>query len=173
MKKLNVLGTSGSGKSTFAKALADKLDCSYVEMDGLFWLDNWQHVDDQTFIKNIEKALDKPAFVLDGNYSRTIPIKWKDIDTVIWLNYSFPLVLFRAFRRAIFRTISRKKLWGTNNVENLTRLFSKKSIIWWTITTHHKNRKKVRQLINKPEHQHIKFIELTKPIEAKTLLKSL
>ena len=173
MKRVNVLGTSGSGKSTFAKALADKLNCAYVEMDGLFWLDDWQHVDDETFIKNIEKALDKPAFVLDGNYSRMIPIKWKDIDTVIWLNYSFPLVLFRAFRRAIFRANSRKKLWDTNNVESLTRLFSKKSIIWWTITTHKKNRKKVRQLINKPQYQHIKFIELTKPIEAKTFLKSL
>lgn len=44
MKKVNVLGTSGSGKSTFAKALADKLNCAYVEMDGLFLLDNWQHV---------------------------------------------------------------------------------------------------------------------------------
>ena len=82
-------------------------------------------------------------------------------------------MLFRAFRRAIFRAISRKKLWDTNNVESLTRLFSKKSIIWWTITTHKKNRKKVRQLINKPEYQHIKFIELTKPIEAETFLKSL
>ncbi|MDW1988695.1 AAA family ATPase, partial [Vibrio sp. 811] len=37
MKRINVIGSSGSGKSTFAKALAQKLDVTHIEMDKLFW----------------------------------------------------------------------------------------------------------------------------------------
>ncbi|MBT4141869.1 MAG: adenylate kinase, partial [Chloroflexi bacterium] len=29
--RINVIGTSGSGKSTFSKQLAQKLDCPYIE----------------------------------------------------------------------------------------------------------------------------------------------
>lgn len=39
-RRINVVGTSASGKSTFACALAAKLGLSYIELDNLFWLDN-------------------------------------------------------------------------------------------------------------------------------------
>jgi gluconate kinase len=40
MDKVNVVGTSGSGKSTFSQQLARVLDCEYIEMDRLHWKPN-------------------------------------------------------------------------------------------------------------------------------------
>ena len=34
IKRINVVGTSGSGKSTVSRALAEKLNLPYVEQDG-------------------------------------------------------------------------------------------------------------------------------------------
>ena len=34
--RINVVGTSGSGKSTFAKSIAKKFNAPYVQMDEIF-----------------------------------------------------------------------------------------------------------------------------------------
>ncbi len=35
MKRINVVGTSATGKSTFSRALAEKLGLHYIELDNL------------------------------------------------------------------------------------------------------------------------------------------
>jgi adenylate kinase family enzyme len=42
MKFINIIGTTGSGKSTFARQLAQKQQLQYIELDNLLWLDDWQ-----------------------------------------------------------------------------------------------------------------------------------
>ena len=49
MKFINVIGTTGSGKSTFARKLARQLELTPIEMDDLFWLDDWQEPTDGVF----------------------------------------------------------------------------------------------------------------------------
>ena len=49
ISRINVVGTSASGKSTLAKAVAAKLGCAYVEMDALWFKEDWQNVSDEEF----------------------------------------------------------------------------------------------------------------------------
>ena len=81
MKRINVVGTSASGKSTFSKALAQKLGLSYIELDDLFWLDNWGESSDRNFFEKLQQSIDLAphGYVIDGNYSRTEEIKWKQM----------------------------------------------------------------------------------------------
>ncbi|MCF6264133.1 MAG: AAA family ATPase [Xanthomonadales bacterium] len=57
MKKINIIGTSGSGKSTFAKALSKKLDYPYIEMDAIFWGKNWYWPSDDEFFNKLALPL--------------------------------------------------------------------------------------------------------------------
>jgi len=174
VEKINVVGTSGSGKSTFAKRLAKQMSYPYIQLDELFWLPNWQETPDDEFFQKVAKALDRPNWVLDGNYKRTTPIKWKDVDVVIWLDYSFWLTFWRACKRAITRIITKKELWpGTGNIETWGRLFSKESVVWWTIITHHQNRFKYQALMEDPKFQRIRFYRLGRPKEAERFLATL
>jgi len=99
MKRINVVGTSASGKTTFSIRLAQKLKLTYIELDDLFWLDDWQESTDTAFFQKIQAKLDqaKSGFVIDGNYTRTTQIKWQDIDTVIWLDIPFPSIFSNAY----------------------------------------------------------------------------
>lgn len=147
--KINVVGTSGSGKSTFSRKLAQVLKFPYIEMDRIFWQPNWQEPSNEKFFKDLEIALNQEKWVLDGNYTRTIPIKWKNVETIIWLDYSFTRTIFQAVKRAVQRSISKEEFWeGTGNTESFRRIFfSKESIIWWSIKTHSKVKKNIKNIL--------------------------
>ena len=57
LKRINVVGTSGSGKSTFSKNIARKLNAPYIQLDELFWNPNWKESSDEDFFPKVEKAL--------------------------------------------------------------------------------------------------------------------
>lgn len=173
--RVNVIGTSGSGKSTFSRKLADILRLSYVEMDKVFWRPNWVQPSDETFFADLERVLPEKGWVLDGNYTRTIPVKWRQVDLVIWLDYSFPRTLLRAIRRALHRSWTGEELWeGTGNRETFKKsFFTKESIIWWTITTHGKVRRKYEETIQSDRYPQIEFLRFRHPREADAFLKRL
>ena len=176
MKRINVVGTSASGKSTFSKTLAQKLGLSYIELDDLFWLDNWDESSDPNFFEKLQQSIDLAphGHVIDGNYSRTEEIKWKEIDTVIWLDLPFHLNLYRSLKRALHRALTQQKLWSnSNNRESFKSMLSRDSIIWWMIKTHKKNQHKYLQMMQSNEYAHILWIRLCSRSEIKNFLKSL
>lgn len=175
MQRINVVGTSASGKTTFARALAQKLGLAYIELDDLFWLDDWQERSDADFFAKIQAAIEQAAngYVIDGNYTRTIPIKWAQADTIIWLDLPFHSNLLRSVQRAVQRAVSQQRLWPhSNNRESIRQLFSRDSIVWWMIKTHQKNRRHYLQLMQAPEYAHLHWIRLTSVAEIEQFLKS-
>jgi adenylate kinase family enzyme len=173
LKKINVIGTSGSGKSEFSQELADALKIPYIEMDKIFWEPNWQQPSDEKFFKNLEAALNGGKWVLDGNYTRTIPIKWKNVETVVWLDYSFTTTVFQSIKRTVNRCLSKQEIWeGTGNVESFKKsFFSKDSIIWWSIANHSKNRRKYQNYLTNSDYSHIQFVHLKNHKEADSFLR--
>lgn len=159
ISRINVVGTSSSGKSTFAKALAGKLNCTYVEMDAIWWKEKWQNVSEEEFFAQLEAVLATHTWVLDGNYSKTKSIKWRNVEMVIWLDFPFQITLYRAIRRALVRLITQEELWHGNK-ESLGKLLSKDSIVWWTIITYKKNIAKYEALMNDERFVHIQFVRL-------------
>lgn len=175
LNRINVVGTSGSGKTVFSRDLAKILGYPHIEMDKIFWGPNWYWPSDDEFFGNLRKSLGGDRWVLDGNYTRTIPIKWEKVDTVIWLDYSFPRTIFQALKRAIKRSISGEELWeGTGNRESLRKsFFSKDSIILWTLKTHGKVRKKYESCTMDEKLSHIRFVRLKNQDESKRFLDDL
>lgn len=172
MERINVVGTSGSGKSTFSAQLARKLDCPHIEMDRLFWKPKWQESSDEEFFARLEDELSGARWVLDGNYNRTRDIKWREVDTVVWVNYSLWRTIFHAVTRALKRSLSGKELWpNTGNKETLRKsFFSKDSIILWTLRTYQSNRARYLADMENPQYRHIRFVTLTSPAEARRFL---
>lgn len=170
--RINVVGTSGSGKSTFCRKLAEKLKYPHIEMDRIFWRPNWTEPTNEEFFEDLRRALEPASWILDGNYTRSVPVKWERVELVIWLDYSFPRTLFQAVERAARRAWTKEELWpNTGNRESFRKsFFTKQSIIWWTIRQHGPTRKKYETYLTDPKFAHIKFIRLKNHREAAALL---
>jgi cytidylate kinase len=173
-KRINVIGTSGSGKSTFAKPLAEALQLPYIEMDQLFWKPDWAESTDEEFLPRIEQVAARPQWVLDGNYSRSFPIKLKRAQLLVWIDLPFFTTTYQVTRRAIKRSFSQAELWpGTGNRETLKKsFFSKDSVIWWSITHYQSTGVKYEQLMRSEAYEDIAFLRLTSRKQIKHLLNS-
>ncbi|MEM8857280.1 MAG: adenylate kinase [Chloroflexota bacterium] len=173
MQKINVVGISGSGKSTFSKQLASILNATYIELDFLFWGPDWTKPSDEIFFDKVEKKLTATQnWVLDGNYSRTTDLKWKYADTVIWLDYPIWLTTTRVTKRAIQRVWSQEELWpGTGNTESFKNMVTKDGIIWWSISRYHVRKKQYEQAFSSDDYLGVEFIRLRSPKEADQFIK--
>ena len=87
MKRILVIGCPGAGKSTFARALRDRTGLP------LWYLDQIWHRPDRTTISRAEfdarltGLLRGDAWIIDGNYLRTLELRLRAADTVFLLDY--------------------------------------------------------------------------------------
>ena len=170
--RVNVVGTSGSGKSTFSRRLAERLDAPHIEMDRVFWKPDWQMPTDEEFFSKLERELDQERWILDGNYTRTTSIKWRNVQSVIWLDYSFSRTLAQSVKRAIIRAVTRQEFWpGTGNRETFRKsFFSRESVILWAVKTYHPNRRKYLAMSSDNRFPHIRFLRFRTPRETERWL---
>lgn len=175
MKRINVIGTSGCGKSAFAKKLALKISSRHYEIDALFWKPGWQESSHKELNSGIEKITSQHSWVLDGNYHFTIPVKWKNADTIIWLDYSFLRVILQSFKRALQRSLTQKEIWpGTGNKESFGKnFFSRDSVLLWTMKSYKSNRLFYKKIIASNKYDHLNFIIFKNPRQADSFLKNL
>ena len=101
LKKILIIGSAGAGKSTFAKKLKEFLNLPVFHLDNMFWQPNWIHVSRSKLIQKIQKVVKKSEWILDGNYSSTLDIRISYSDTIIFLNYTRIICLWRAIKRNI------------------------------------------------------------------------
>jgi adenylate kinase family enzyme len=162
VRRIAILGTTGSGKTTLARALADKLGLTHIELDVLYHRPNWQVAAIAEFSRDVEGAASRDAWILEGNYTKVREVILARADTVILLDYPLPLVLFRLVRR-IF---GRSHLWHGNRERPLVHLFTRESLFLWALHTHRRNRDKFEQNRRDPVNGHIRFIRFSRPGEA-------
>ena len=70
LKRIVVVGTTGSGKTTMAGRLSSRLGIPHTELDALNWGPNWQTRPQEEFRTAVDEATRGEAWVVDGNYSR-------------------------------------------------------------------------------------------------------
>ena len=106
-KRVVVIGTTSSGKSTLAKRVADQFALDFIELDALHWEPNWREAPDEVFRARAEEATRAERWVVAGNYLQVRDIVWSRAEAVLWLDYSFPRVFWqltvRTFRRGVLQ----------------------------------------------------------------------
>ena len=173
MTRVIVIGTSCVGKTTFARSLALALSFPHVELDALYWKPNWKPTPSDEFRALIAQALCQDHWVTDGNYAVVRDLIWSRATTVIWLNYVFPLVLWRALTRTTRRVLTREELYSGNRESLRMALLSRESILWWVLTTFHRRRKQYREFFNTRPSSQLTYVELRNPSEARHFLAGL
>lgn len=93
MKKLLVIGCPGSGKSTFSRKLHACTGLPLCHLDLLYWNEDKSTVEKEVFLQRLRQVLLGEAWIIDGNYASTLPLRMEYCDTVIFLDYPVDLCL--------------------------------------------------------------------------------
>ncbi len=174
MRRVAVVGNSGSGKSMLATRLARRLGVAHVELDSIFHLAGWRELSADDFRTAVLAATAAAGWVVDGNYSAVRDLVWDRADTVVWLDLPRPLVMRRITWRTLMRMITRRRLWNGNR-ESLRNLFStdpERSIILWAWIKHAEYRARYADAMVDPRWSHLRFVRLTSARAAEQFLAS-
>jgi adenylate kinase family enzyme len=138
---VSVVGSSGSGKTTFAARLAARLGVPHIELDAINWGPNWTPLSTETFAARVRAATDGDGWVCDGNYSGVRPIVLERADTVVWLDLPLRTCLARMLRRTARRVRTREELWGGNRESWREVFIGRDALLWWLISQHRRKRR--------------------------------
>ncbi|EAR09995.1 hypothetical protein [Reinekea blandensis] len=170
-ERIVIVGSSCAGKTTFAARVGSGLGLQHTQLDELHWLPDWVARDPDDFLARVIDAAAEERWVMDGNYQKVRPHLWSRATTIIWLNYSFPRVLWRCLKRSVWRSLTGETLYA-GNVESFRRTFlSKDSILLWVMTNFGEKRRRYETLLSSELTNHCTVIECRRPADAEQWLK--
>ena len=76
-RKILIIGCPGAGKSTFARKLRDRTGLPLFYLDMLFHNPDRTTVSRETFDAGLREILHRPEWIIDGNYRRTLPLRFE------------------------------------------------------------------------------------------------
>ncbi len=154
-RRIVVVGTSGSGKTFVAKALAGQLGLHYVCNDAIIWKANWQPTPRDERLSLFDEATSSDTWAYDGNI---LAIKDPEdhlilgrADTVIWIDLPRRIVFKQVILRTIKRVLLREELWHGNRETFRMSFLSRDSIILWSIRTYTKRRCQCERFFRDPK----------------------
>jgi adenylate kinase family enzyme len=172
--RVAVVGTSGSGKSTFARRLAEMAGAPYIELDAINWQADWRDLnthDPEEFRRRVVQAVAQESWVCDGNYAKVRDLILARATHLIWLDYSRSLTLRRVVWRSLRRALSKDELWpGTGNREKFRRWLDREHPIRWAWDTYHARRAAYAAMFEDPATAHLRKHRLRHPREAPSLM---
>lgn len=156
LRRVRIVGTSGSGKSHLAAQLATILGVARLELDAVFWDAEWTYRDREEAHAQVRAfAAENPdGWVVDGNWTSRLqglldPGTPGGADVYVWLDHPRRTVMRRVIGRTLRRGILQEELWHGNRerVRDWVRWEPEHNIVRWAWTNHPVTRERMLQRI--------------------------
>lgn len=163
MRRVSVVGTSGSGKSWLARRLAERIGAPHLELDSVYHQPGWVPLPEDELRAVVSRFTAGPGWVVDGNYSAVREnVVWPRADTVVWLDLPRRVVFRQVVGRTLARVTTRRELWNGNRERwrDILSLDPQRSIILWAWTRHRIYRRRYETATQDPRWAHLHFVRL-------------
>jgi adenylate kinase family enzyme len=162
MKKIVILGSSGTGKTTLGRLLGEKLKIKTLHLDSVYWKKDWQNISKDEFDVYMKDFLVKnKSWVIDGNYSNNEHFKYRldSSDTIIFLDFGTQMSLKGIHQRADYYKHQTRSDMAEGCVEGIDQVFLKYVSTYYkfrakylmAIVNQYKNKKQVLIFKNRNE----------------------
>lgn len=159
-----VCAVSGAGKTTFARALAERLALPFHEMDALFHGPGWQPI--PSFVADVSEISDGESWVFDSpGYTQVRDLVWARADAAIWLDYSRAVVLRRVVTRSTLLALTGEPVFN-GNVERFADWVKRDHPVQWSMTRYASFRHEMDARFGDAAHDHIEKVRLRRPAAA-------
>lgn len=174
MRRVSVVGISGSGKTTFARALAARLGAEHLELDSVFHQPDWRPLPTEEFRARVGERVAEPRWVIDGNYGDHVQdLVWDAADTIVWLDLPRWRVMRAILPRSLRRVATRERLWNGNRERwrNLLDPRPEENVVLWAWTQHPVVRARYAGLFADPRWAGSTRVRLRSRAEARAFLE--
>ncbi|RYJ05137.1 MAG: AAA family ATPase [Actinomycetales bacterium] len=136
MQRILVAGTTGTGKTTVARAVAERLGLPRTELDALFHGPGWTPRPE--FLDEVRALAASERWVTEWQYPSARPLLAARAELVVWLDLPVHLTMRRLVRRTVRRRLRREQLWNGNVEAPLwTVLTDDDHVVRWAWRTRH------------------------------------
>ncbi|MCI0661180.1 MAG: DNA topology modulation protein [Acidobacteria bacterium] len=126
MRKILVIGSGGAGKSTFSIRLSKILNIEVIHLDALYWKPGWVEPPKEEWKKTVEMLIVRDTWIMDGNYSGTLDLRIVACDTLIFLDISRWVCVWRVIKR-LMRHRNRRR---PDMAEGCHERFDLRFVLW-------------------------------------------
>lgn len=98
-QRVVVIGSSGAGKSTFARRLGDRTGLPVTHIDQLFWQRGWVQAPKDVYLARLAHVVAQDRWIIEGVSPSTLDLRFPRTDTVFWLHRGRTACLWRVARR--------------------------------------------------------------------------
>ncbi len=156
VRRIHVIGVSGSGKTTLARQAAAILGVGHLELDAVFWQENWtyRNLDDAHARVRAFLQANPDGWVIDGNWTGRLaglldPGSPDGPDLVVWPDHPRRVVMWRVVGRTAGRAVRRTELWHGNREDprSWLRRDPEENILRWSWTQYPRVRERMEQRI--------------------------
>lgn len=93
MKKINIIGCPGAGKSTFSTKLSKALNIPLYHMDIIWFKKDKTNISEELFMQSLKNIASTSEWIIDGNYNHTIDMRLECCDTTFLLDFPLNICL--------------------------------------------------------------------------------
>lgn len=102
-QRIMIIGRPGGGKSTFAIKLHKILTIPVFHLDKIFYTDHWAQQNYQTFLDMQQQWINHPAWIIDGNSTKSYELRYRMADICLYFNFPKYLCFWRVFKRLFYK----------------------------------------------------------------------
>jgi len=97
--RIMIVGSPGSGKSTFAEQLCKITSLPLIHLDNEFWKPGWVETPRPEWIGKQKLLVSGDKWIIDGDYSSTMEIRFEAAELIIFLDVNRFICIMRAAKR--------------------------------------------------------------------------
>lgn len=113
LRRISVVGSTGSGKTHLARRLSRRLGIPLVELDKLSQVVVPVHENqNQAFVKAVLAAVQEDCWIIDGHYRHIRHQVWDRADLVILLDYPLLVIIGQLLRRYLAKRKQMRRAAG-------------------------------------------------------------
>ncbi|NKE08006.1 shikimate kinase [Mesobacillus selenatarsenatis] len=112
-KKIHIIGSVGSGKTTLAKELSSKLDMPYYELDNVVWIRNKSgdiRRTEQERKEYLNSIMQSESWIIEGVHNEDwVSNCFRSADLIIFLDTKYSIRTYRIIKRFLKQKLRLEK----------------------------------------------------------------
>lgn len=171
MRRVLVVGSTGAGKSTLARALGRRLGLPFHDVDALHFTGPGWGVS-PTFEEDMARLAGADEWVFDSFGQGAVrDLLWERADTVVWLDHRRYVVMRRVLLRSLRRSLLRERVFGGNR-EAWREWLRADHPAWWAWARYGPRRAEIRRRAGDPRFAPLRVVRLRSPRQARAWLRA-